>query len=66
MDKLSTRAPYDTVSIRMIRGPIAKGQPGGKNKPKKPDLWSQTPITFIPIKVAKARENVFIKELVTV
>ena len=34
MDRLSTRAPYDTVSIRMIRGPIAKGQPGGKISPK--------------------------------
>jgi hypothetical protein len=66
IDKLRTRAAYETVSIRIIKGAINTGHPGGKKIPKNPNLCILAPTIFTPIKLAAAMARVTARELVTV
>ena len=64
--KLKTFAKYETISINIKNGAIAKGTPLGKNRLEVVHLFLNTLIRFIPIKYDKARKNVITKELVAV
>lgn len=66
IDKLKTRATYETVSISIIKGLMAGGQPGGKNIAKNPMRCMRAPMMFMPTKLASAIEKVAASELVTV
>jgi hypothetical protein len=64
--KLKTLAKYDTISIKIKKGAIAKGTPLGKNKFGVVHVLLKILIILIPIKYDNAKKNVITKELVTV
>ena len=64
--KLKTLAKYETISIKIKKGAIAKGTPPGKNKFDVVHLFLKMLKIFIPMKYDNAKKKVMTKELVAV
>jgi hypothetical protein len=66
MLKLKTRAMYDTASIKIKKGAIARGAPAGKNRSITFQPCLTTAKWLMAMKYVSAKKKVTMKELVIV